>query len=42
MTIEAATTKLMWVLGQTQNLAEIKTLMEQNLAGELSPATSNE
>lgn len=36
MTIEAATTKLMWALGQTRQMAEIKKLMLTDLVGELS------
>lgn len=36
MTAEAAITKLMWVLGQTEKHSEIKQLYETNLAGELS------
>jgi len=35
MTCEAAVTKLMWVLGQTDNLKEVKKLFNQNLAGEI-------
>jgi L-asparaginase len=37
MTTEAAITKLMFVLTQTNDAAEIKNLIEQNLRGELSP-----
>ena len=36
MTSEAAATKLMWSLSQTQNLQEIKTLIDTNLSGEIS------
>ena len=36
MTTEAATTKLMWALGQTNDLQEIKRIFETNLAGEVS------
>jgi L-asparaginase len=36
MTPEAALTKLMWVLTQSGNMAEIRSLMLQNLAGEVS------
>lgn len=35
MTYEAAVTKLMWVLGQTQNHRRIRELMERSLVGEL-------
>lgn len=34
MTTEAAVTKLMWVLGQTENAEEVRALFEKNLAGE--------
>lgn len=34
MTTEAAVTKLMWVLGQTDDPAEVRALFERNLAGE--------
>ncbi|MFA6376870.1 MAG: asparaginase [Candidatus Paceibacterota bacterium] len=36
MTSEAAATKLMWVLAQTQDMLEIKNIMRQNIAGEIS------
>ncbi len=36
---ETALVKLMWVLGQTKNLDEAKTLLKTNVAGELSPRT---
>jgi L-asparaginase len=36
MTSEAAVTKLMWVLGHTKDMSEIKKLMQKNLCGELS------
>ncbi len=36
MTSEASVTKLMWVLGQTSDLNEIKNYFKQNLAGEIS------
>jgi glutamyl-tRNA(Gln) amidotransferase subunit D len=36
---ETALVKLMWVLGQTEQLEEAKTLMKTNLAGELSKRT---
>lgn len=35
MTTEATVSKLMWALGKTRNLREIKKIMEKNLAGEL-------
>ena len=36
MTTEAAVTKLMWVLGQTADLAEVRSYFAQSLAGEVS------
>lgn len=36
MTIEAAVTKLMWVLGQTEDKAKIKTYFQKDLAGEVN------
>ena len=36
MTTEAAITKLMWALGQTDKIDKIKEIFEQNLAGEIS------
>ncbi len=36
MTTEATVTKLMWVLGQTDDPGLIRTLFAQNLAGEIS------
>lgn len=36
MTFEAATTKLMYLMGQGLNKIQVKTLMEQNLRGELT------
>ena len=36
MTTEAAVTKLMWALGQTSNLEEIKKIFETNYAGEVT------
>lgn len=36
MTTEAASTKLMWALGQTQNPAEISKIFATNYAGEIS------
>ena len=35
MTTEAAVTKLMWVLGRTQNIDEIRQLMSTDLCGEI-------
>ncbi len=35
MTTEALVTKLMWTLGQTRNLEEVKKIMQTNLCGEL-------
>ena len=39
MTTEATVTKLMWVLGQTENPGLIRTLFTQNLCGEISAGT---
>jgi len=36
MTTEAAVTKLMWVMGQTEDPEEIRTLMRKNLCGEIA------
>jgi glutamyl-tRNA(Gln) amidotransferase subunit D len=36
---EVAWVKLMWVLGQTQNLKKVSRLMRKNLAGEITPRT---
>lgn len=36
LTVEAASTKLMWALSKTKNLTEIKKIMQKNIAGELS------
>ncbi|MGN0968024.1 MAG: asparaginase, partial [Oscillospiraceae bacterium] len=36
MTTEAAVTKLMWVLGQTEDSSVIRALFSQNLSGEIS------
>jgi glutamyl-tRNA(Gln) amidotransferase subunit D len=36
---ETALVKLIWVLGQTQNVGEAKKLLTTNVAGELSPRT---
>ena len=35
MTSEAAVTKLMWALGQYRTLEEVKSVMRQNLLGEM-------
>lgn len=35
MTSEAAVTKLMWALGQYRTLEEVKSVMQQNLLGEM-------
>jgi glutamyl-tRNA(Gln) amidotransferase subunit D len=32
----AAYTKLIWVLGHTQNINEVKTLMQTDIAGEIT------
>jgi glutamyl-tRNA(Gln) amidotransferase subunit D len=32
----AAYTKLIWVLGHTRNIQEVKTLMQTNIAGEIT------
>lgn len=39
MTSEVALVKLMWVLGQTQNNETVKTMMQTNIAGELTRST---
>jgi glutamyl-tRNA(Gln) amidotransferase subunit D len=36
---ETALVKLMWVLGQTEDGEEAKTMLTTNVAGELSPRT---
>ncbi|MBR4435697.1 MAG: asparaginase [Clostridia bacterium] len=36
MTTEAAITKLMWVLGRTNDMEEVRSLMQKNLVGELT------
>lgn len=36
MTTEAAVTKLMWVLGKTGDMQEVRNLMQKNLCGEIS------
>ena len=41
MTAEAAVTKLMWVLGQTDDKEEIKAYFEKNLAGEVNVPSGN-
>lgn len=37
MTTEAAVTKLMWALGQTQDPAQVREIFARNLCGEISP-----
>ncbi len=37
---ETAYVKLMWVLGQTQNLNEVNAMIQNNLKGEISPISS--
>jgi glutamyl-tRNA(Gln) amidotransferase subunit D len=32
----AAYTKLIWVLGHTRNMDEVRTLMQKNMAGEIT------
>jgi len=39
MLAETALVKLMWILGQTDDLEEAKTLLKTNLVGEISPRT---
>ena len=39
MLAETATVKLMWILGQTQNIEEAKKLLKTNIAGEFNPRT---
>jgi glutamyl-tRNA(Gln) amidotransferase subunit D len=39
---ETALVKLMWILAQTQNPEEAKTLLKTNIAGEFSPRTTPE
>ena len=39
MLAETALVKLMWILGQTKDLAEAKKLLQTNIAGEFSPRT---
>ncbi len=41
MTTEAAVTKLMWVLGQTDDLREVARRMLTNVAGEIGPRTTD-
>ena len=36
MTTEAAVTKLIWALGQTDNPAEVKKIFETNYIGEIT------
>jgi len=35
MTTEAAVTKLMWALGRTRNMNEVRSIMQENLCGEI-------
>jgi len=42
MLAETALVKLMWILGQTDDLEEAKTLLKTNLVGEISPRTLSE
>ena len=42
MTAEAAVTKLMWVLGQTEDPAEIREYFQLNLCGEVSIRSGDE
>ena len=42
MTSEAAVTKLMWVMGQTNDMTEIRRLMQENFCGEISEIHPNE
>ena len=36
MTTESAVTKLMWALGQTNDIEEIRKIFETNIAGEIN------
>ena len=36
MTTEAAVTKLMWALGQTEDPAQVRDIFDSNLAGEVT------
>lgn len=36
MTIEAASTKLMWILTQTRDINKIRKLFQTNIAGEMT------
>ena len=36
MTTEAAVTKLMWALGQTEGPAQVRDIFDSNLAGEVT------
>ena len=36
MTSEAAVTKLMWALGRTSDLDEVRSIFSENIAGEVS------
>jgi L-asparaginase len=37
MTVEALVAKLMWALGQTADMSEVRRIMAENLAGEVTP-----
>jgi L-asparaginase len=37
MTVEALVAKLMWALGQTADMSEVRRIMAANLAGEVTP-----
>ena len=41
MTTEAAVTKLMWALGQTDDVDEVRKIFNKNLAGEVSIKTKH-
>ena len=41
MTTEAAVTKLMWALGQTDDVDEVRKIFNKNLAGEVSIQNKN-
>jgi glutamyl-tRNA(Gln) amidotransferase subunit D len=42
MLAETALVKLMWILGQTNNIEQAKTMLKTNIAGEISPRTFSE
>ena len=41
MTSEAAVTKLMWIMGQTGDMAEIRRMMQCDFCGEISTGGSH-